>query len=339
MNKLFQHITLFFTVSVLFYSCMREPDIHPNTNRGNFEALWKIIDTRYCYLDYKGIDWNDVYDRYSVRVDTVSNKYSLFDLLGEMLKELKDGHVNLYSEFDISRYTEWYSSYPANFNSSILYKEHYLGSNYRIAGSMRYRAIADNQVGYIYYGSFSNSFSDTHIRSIFEIFKNCKGLIIDVRNNGGGLVTNAEKLASYFFKEKTLTNYITHKSGPGHSDFSKPTAVYTDAHEKISWERPVIILTNRLSYSATNDFVSRMKYAPHATIIGDKTGGGGGMPLSSELPNGWMVRFSASPSYDAEMKNIEWGIDPDEKVDMLKTDEENGYDSIIEAAISVILAK
>lgn len=339
MNKLLRHIILFFTISVLFHSCMKEPDIQPNTNRGNFDALWNIIDTRYCYLDYKKIDWNDVYERYSARVDTVSNKYSLFDLLGEMLRELKDGHVNLYSEFDISRYTEWYSSYPANFNSSILYKEHYLGSNYRIAGSMRYKVIAEGQVGYIYYGSFSGSFSDTQIRSIFEIFKNCKGLIIDVRNNGGGLVTNAEKLASYFFKEKTLTNYISHKTGPGHSDFSEPTAVYTDAHEKISWERPVIILSNRMSYSATNDFISRMKYAPNAIIVGDKTGGGGGMPLSSELPNGWMVRFSSSPSYDADMNNIEWGIAPDNKVDMLKKAEENGYDTIIEESISLILAK
>ena len=48
-----------------------------------------------------------------------------------------------------------------------------------------------------------------------------------------------------------------------------------------------------------------------ATIIGDQTGGGSGLPFSSELPIGWSVRFSASPYYDARMKQIEFGIEPD----------------------------
>lgn len=337
MSRFFQHIALIFMLVTALQSCMREPDIHPNTMRGNFDALWQIIDERYCYLYYKKIDWDSVYTAFSPRVDTLSSKYALFDLMAEMLYVLKDGHVNLYSEFDLSRYTKWYSSHPTNFNSSIINNK-YLGDNYRIAGSMRYRPIADNQIGYVYYGSFSNYFSDTHIRSIFESFKNCKGLIIDVRSNGGGLVTNAELLSSYFFKEKTLTNYISHKNGSGHSDFSKPVPIYTEPHEKIKWKRPVIILTNRLSYSATNDFVCRMKYAPNALIVGDATGGGGGLPLSSELPNGWMIRFSASPMYDAEMVNTEWGIEPDVKVDMNEKDEIRGFDTIIETAISLLLS-
>lgn len=337
MNKFFSHIVILALMLSLFQGCMKEPDVFPNTNQGNFEALWKIIDQRYCYLDYKNINWDSIHTAYIPRIDTVSNKYGLFDVMSAMLTELKDGHVNLFSEFDRSRYWNWYSDYPANFNSDLILSDRYLGSSYRISGGIRYSKIANNQVGYAYYGSFSNGFSDSNIRSIFEVFAGCKGIIIDVRGNGGGLVSNAEQLASYFFKEKTLTGYLSHKTGTGHSDFSKPTPVYTEPHEKISWERPVIILTNRMSYSATNDFVCRMQYAPNAKIVGDKTGGGGGLPLSSELPNGWMVRFSASPMYNAAMENTEWGIDPDVKIDMNKQDEANGFDTIIEKAVSLIL--
>ena len=41
-------------------SCIREEETD-NTPRGNFEALWKIIDEKYCFLDYKQIDWDSVY--------------------------------------------------------------------------------------------------------------------------------------------------------------------------------------------------------------------------------------------------------------------------------------
>jgi len=94
-----------------------------------------------------------------------------------------------------------------------------------------------------------------------------------------------------------------------------------------------------LSYSATNDFVNRMKLAPHATIVGDKTGGGGGLPLSSELPNGWLVRFSASPMFNSNKQHTEWGIDPDVQDSIKKSDEIKGIDTIIERAVQVITAK
>ena len=76
-----------------------------------------------------------------------------------------------------------------------------------------------------------------------------------------------------------------------------------------------------------------MTQAPNAIIVGDKTGGGGGLPLSSELPNGWLVRFSSSPMYNSAMQNTEFGINPDISVALSATDQANGIDTIIERAI------
>ena len=47
------------------------------------------------------------------------NQYVLFDVLGDMLNELKDGHTNLISTFNMSRYWDWYLDYPDNFDSDI----------------------------------------------------------------------------------------------------------------------------------------------------------------------------------------------------------------------------
>ena len=69
------------------------------------------------------------------------------------------------------------------------------------------------------------------------------------------------------------------------------------------------------------------------------TGGGSGMPFTSELPNGWTVRFSASPHFSVDMEQIEWGIEPDIKVDMDKADEANHIDTIIEKARAFLKGK
>lgn len=44
----------------LWSGCIREDDVI-NTPQGNFEALWKIIDEQYCFLEYKQIDWNAIH--------------------------------------------------------------------------------------------------------------------------------------------------------------------------------------------------------------------------------------------------------------------------------------
>ncbi|NDP20715.1 MAG: S41 family peptidase [Paludibacter sp.] len=331
-----KHIIFLLFAPISLLSCMDEPIKPINTNKGNFEALWNIIDTRYCYLDYKNINWDSIHSVYGQQVTDTTKIFDFFDQMASMLGELKDGHVNLYSNFDRSRYWKWFTDYRPNFNSELIYSPKYLGENYRIASGLRYAKIADDSIGYIYFGSFSNGFSDTNMRYVLNYFSKCKGLIIDVRDNGGGSIDYSKQLASYFFTEETATGYIKHKTGNGHSDFSEPLAIKTPAHKTIQWKRPIAILTNRMSYSATNDFVNRMKQAPNAIVIGDRTGGGGGLPLSSELPNGWMVRFSASPMFDSNLQHTEWGIEPDVKDSLKVTDEAKGIDTIIEKAITIL---
>lgn len=301
----------------------------------NIEALWQIIDTRYCYIDAKSIDWQAIHDEYVAKAARLKkgDQMALFDLCAAMLDSLRDGHVNLYSAFDRSYNTAWYDTFPANFSSGL--QALYL-HDYRIAGGLYYCMINDGKIGYIYYSSFSNSVSANNLYWIFSTFKDCKGLIIDVRNNGGGEITNAYRLAAPFFANNDVFGYWQHKTGPGHNDFSSMEEMKIDASlmANIKWQRPVVVLCNRHTYSAANLYVNMMRYAENATIVGGISGGGGGMPLSYELPCGWMVRFSSVRMYDCEKKDIEPGIEPDISVTMQSTDQ----DDIIEKAIDVINA-
>ncbi|MBQ0118447.1 MAG: S41 family peptidase [Bacteroidales bacterium] len=307
-------------------------DVVDNTPVGNFDVLWKTIDTKYCFVEDKHVDWDEVYDRYlpAVKALKATDEIALFDTLSSMLDLLEDGHVNLYSGFDVFSSSKWYEGYPNDYNWGLI-QSNYL-RDYRSVGGMYYNTIFEN-VGYIYYGSFSNNFSSANLAYIFSSFKNCKGLILDVRHNGGGSMENAYRLASAFFKEDKVVGYWQHKSGAGHNDFSplKEMVVEADAM-KCKWLRPVVVLCDRHTYSAANFFVNAMRYAPKAIIMGGTSGGGGGMPLSYELPNGWMVRFSSIRMLDSAYVSIEPGIEPDIKL----TNSSTEMDEVIMAAVRYI---
>ncbi len=258
----------------------------------------------------------------------------LFEVMTDMLSELKDGHVNLYSAGDIARYWSWYQDYPKNWDQEL--RDSYLGTDYHMASSLRYRTLSDN-VGYVVVESFSSGMGDGNISQMLYNLGSCNGLIIDVRGNGGGDLDNARRLASHFTNDDILVGYTIHKTGPGHSDFSSPWADEMEASDGIRWQKACIVLTNRECYSATNTFVRDMMQCPQVTILGDTTGGGSGMPFSSELPNGWQVRYSAEPQLDVDYQHTEFGIAPDIVCQLDSLQALEGFDTIIEKARSLII--
>jgi hypothetical protein len=120
-------------------SCVDE-DEFPDTPMGNFEALWKIIDEHYCFLDYKnkeyGLDWQQVHDKYIQRINSNMTNQQLFEVMGLMLSQLYDGHVNLTAAHDLARFWQWYENYPSNYSDTL--ERIYLGTDYRIASGLRY---------------------------------------------------------------------------------------------------------------------------------------------------------------------------------------------------------
>lgn len=312
---------------------------YENDSRGNFEALWTIIDEHYCFLDEKGLDWNEIHDRYGAMITPGMSRQALFTVLSDMLDELKDGHVNLLAPFETSYYRKWWSDYPQNFNERLI-EEYYFNFNYRSLGAVKYGLFIEN-IGYIQYPSFSAGLGDGNLDYIISYFSMASALIIDIRDNGGGDLTNADNLISRFLTERTLGGYISHKTGPGHNDFSEPMPFYIEPVKNghLLWRKPVIILTNRSTFSAANYFTMIMKNLPQVTIIGATTGGGSGMPFNSELPNGWGIRFSACPVLDANGISTEFGIEPTEgcAVDMDPIEALNGHDSILDFAIRYIV--
>lgn len=318
----------------LFASCVTE-DVESDTRMGNFNALWQTLDEHYCFFTYKnneyGLDWNAVYENNKAKISEGMTSRQLFEVLSEMTYELRDGHVNLYAAHNTARYGRWFDDYPMNQSDSL--ERIYLGrsEDYYQASGLKYRILGDN-VAYVRCSSFEILFGDGNLQEMLRTLSTCSGMILDIRSNGGGMLTAASKLASVFTNDEIVGAYISHKTGVGHDDFSTPEPIKITPFVGWRWQKPVAVLTNRRTFSAANSFVMFVKGLSNVKIVGDTTGGGAGMPFSSELPNGWSIRFSACPMYDRDMQMTEMGISPDIKVDITSDDYVRGIDTIIEAA-------
>lgn len=326
-------------MSQMLFSCSDEPDYgkHPYDANSNFDALAEIVGNRYCYFKEKGVNWDSLCREARKEITVETSQLDLFFIMSDLLDNLRDGHVNLVSPFNTSYYKKWWTDYPQDFNMRTL-EEHYLNFGGLQTSGMRYGVMLPDSIGYIYYPSFSTEIGEGNLDYVLAILQKSHGLIIDIRDNGGGLLTNVPTLVSRFIDKETIGGYIRHKTGPGHDDFSQPYKfTYKPCSEgRISYlNRPISVLTNRSCYSAANDFVAVMKTLPQVEIIGAKTGGGGGLPFSSELPNGWSIRFSASPISDPDGNLTEFGIDPSPECEVHCTEEEfaAGKDSILNFAL------
>jgi hypothetical protein len=319
-------------LAMLAMSCEKHflsPDPSPDPETV-FDYLWTDVHNRYALFEVKGLDWNAIGDKYRSRISPGMGDKDLFKVLSDMLYELRDGHVNLTSSFDRSRNWEWFQGHPQNYNHHII-ENRYLGKDFRITGPLLNQVI--DSVLYVNYRSFGDDITQAHLDQLMLRAEGLKGVIVDIRHNGGGSLLNANRLAACFADQTYVYAHDRIKTGPGHDEFSHWRPLSVSPRQGKRYTGPVVILVNRRSYSAASFFAQMLRVMPNAVLMGDHAGGGGGIPVFGELPNGWKYRFSATQTLTPEGDHIETGVPVDRKMNMQSIDEMHGRDSILEAAL------
>lgn len=292
---LFSLIALFSCEKILF-----KHDLGSTDALKNFDYLWDEVDKKYSYFELKNIDWNQIRNTYRPMLNESSNEIQLFNVLSAMLNELRDDHTNLISPFNVSQYNVAITG-ADNYNKRTV-DEFYIPNAWK-TGPFTNDFLSNGEVGYIRYSSFMSEFGEGQVALVLERFKDTKGIILDLRENGGGSIFNVPKILGRFTDVKTLVGYAITRNGPNHTDFSDREDFYITPAEGIKYLKPVIVLIDKGSYSATTSFAMATKAFPNITLMGDATGGGGGLPNGGQLPNGWTYRFSISQLLDLNGNN------------------------------------
>ena len=329
---------IFCLIAIVFSSCsgifMEKDELKTPTNV--FEYLWNRVDQQYTFFDVKGVNWDSIRTVYRPMVYDEMSDDSLFRVCAAMLNVLRDGHTNLWSEFDVmhSDTISYWGSANSCFDGNVILL-HYLTLQGHQTGSLRHNAIRDGKVAYIRYSSFSSDISDEDLKYVANQYKDCDGMILDLRQNGGGSITNLTQLVRLFDCHKQPLYSVQHKAGPGHNDFTPAQVRYAPDSSilgKKPYIKPVAVLIDRGSFSATSYFALCTQAFDNVKLFGDYTGGGTGLPNGGMLPNGWRYRFSCTRTIALDGGNYENGVPPEVRVLLDPAAVAQGKDNIIETA-------
>ena len=164
----------------------------------------------------------------------------------------------------------------------------------------------DNKVGYIRLTSFNENSSAQIKDKIIEINKNkkIKGFILDLRNNPGGLLSQAIKISDFFLDSGEIVSTKSRKKSENRKWFARKGDVIKG--------KPLIVLTNYGSASASEIVAGALKDHKRAIIIGENSYGKGSVQSIIPLKNNGAIRLTISKYYLPSGKSIsEVGVTPD----------------------------
>ena len=169
-----------------------------------------------------------------------------------------------------------------------------------------------NNIGYIEFSSFDEGTANEFKAKFEELSKQgIKSLIIDLRNNGGGIVDEALEIADYILAKDDVILYEVDKNNKEKIEKAKNDPIIN---------MPIVVLTNENTASSSEILAGALKDHNKAKIVGKKTYGKGVIQQLLTLPDGSGLKITAEEYLTPNKTKInKIGIEPDEKVELPDT--------------------
>lgn len=172
--------------------------------------------------------------------------------------------------------------------------------------------VLEGNIGYIEFSSFDTGTAE-EFKTKFEELQSqgIKSLIIDLRNNGGGVVDEALEIAGYILDKDSVILYEVDKNGNEEVEKTKDDPIIN---------MPVIVLTNKNTASSSEILAGALKDHGKATIVGTKTYGKGVIQQLLSLPDGSGLKITSEEYLTPNKTKInKIGIEPNETVELPET--------------------
>lgn len=191
----------------------------------------------------------------------------------------------------------------------------------------------ENQVAYLKINQFSQDTDKEFSRAVEKIIaQKSPGIILDLRNNPGGLLDKSISIASYLIPENKVV--VIEEDSAGKKD-----NLNTLGGDKLS-HLPIVVLIDKGSASASEILAGALKDNRGITLIGEKSFGKGSVQQLMDLPGGSSVKITVAKWLTPKGEYImEKGIEPDIKVEMTREDYEKKRDPQLEKASEILSEK
>gem|GEM_PF-389790 len=271
------------------------------------DSLGNALNRLYIYPDQAALMVQNIKKNYKKGMyNTIKDRSELcFRLINDLKQVHKDDHLSMVYDPEFASSLETPMSDEAkqqNFEADL---KNHRESNFSFIKT----EILPGNIGYLRWDGFSWFIEEAKptFNAAFQFVGNCKALIIDMRNNGGGSPQMVLQTASYFFEQKTRWNDIVDRNMDTVKGWTDPSV------SNFKLNMPVYILTSKYTFSGAEDFTYGMQQVKRATIVGDTTGGGAHPTGSFSIGQGFILDIPTHRSPNIISKT-DWegtGVRPD----------------------------
>lgn len=332
-------IWMLFCLLLLIVSGGCNPDLFsdPNNPERVYESFWDQLNRNFAYFSLTTFDRDSVYQHYKAQISKHTTERDLEQVLTAIINLTNDPHTNLFTPSGVMGNTAYFDRFNTN---QILLPDSLFEDSFVTSRVFDYGIIKNKQLAYLKIKTFEGDnalFAD--IDSIIPLLRKTKGLIIDVRGNLGGKISNSNIVAQHFTQASVFSCRSRIRNGISFERFTPWQDVFLVPSNSNIYSKSLIILTNRFTFSAAERFVLTAHAINNATIIGDTTAGGSGTPVACELSNGWILRTSNTQTQLLSGVDFQGkGIAPDITVVLSDDDLKNTNDAILNRAIELLQA-
>lgn len=300
-----------------------------------FESFASYMDTHYAFFDLYDVNWPIAVADARLEVSAEMSDAQLFEVLSNLLRPLKDGHVELTAEVKgkernyepgqstvgdaIDRMVARDGGDKQKLNNKMLMKYWVEGVRKDIlngdgklaANDMIQYGIVSGDIGYIAivveggYADKGEGFEAEDLAALQDTLDDAIGLfntasaksvIIDLSINFGGYDFISRKIAERFSTKPSLA----YKKYAADSTLRTPYPISITPYAGERYVGPVILVTSNVTVSAGEMLTMALRTQPNVTHVGETTRGALSDVLEKKLPNGWTLALSNEVYYDHE---------------------------------------
>jgi hypothetical protein len=258
------------------------PPAPPEVLAKAFDAFADDFALHYSYLALKKIDWPALRDRYRPRAAVAGSVERLADILGEMLENVRDGHV--WIDAPQGRIPTCFQPADPNYNHRVrldALKEPVACGDFAVVGRTwgdGFGAILMTKQ------SAANPQSVRQVQEFIRRTHDAPGFLVDLREAKGGNEQFAQDIARLFCAADVVYAKSKYRNGPEPTDFGETYDRVLQATGDRPFTRPVVCLIGPRAVSSGEGFVQMMAALPHVTTVGARTRGSSGNPKPTKLP-------------------------------------------------------